>query len=109
MARDELVQGVDDRGCSERSQQAPEGAGKPQLFEERHAASAVARYRCAVAKDEPPAFAPRLLRDGCEEIVGGRILERQQTELFAAIERGDDTRRPAAELSAAGIEQDRAT
>jgi hypothetical protein len=41
--------------------------------------------------------APRLL-----------VGEREQCEFLASIERGDDPHRPAAELSTAGVEQNRA-
>jgi len=35
------------------------------------------------------------------------VVEREQRELLAAVDDGDDTRRPAAEPSAAGIQQNR--
>jgi hypothetical protein len=103
----DLVERVDERRdvqCSEHASQRP---GKPDLGEERDTSSGVARNRCAVPEHEPPAVVPRFIVDGCEEAAGLSIGERQQSQLFASVEPGDDTRRPAAELSGAGIEQNR--
>jgi hypothetical protein len=105
MAGDQSVHGVDEHRCVKRPQQASERTGKPELGEERHASSGVAGHERAVAEDEPPTFTPRFLGYGSEKAVGLRIAERKEGHLLVSVERGDDPRRPAAELSAAGVEQ----
>jgi hypothetical protein len=57
-----LVEAVDEPAGASRSQQAPEGTRQPDLREQRHATSGVARNGSAVAKDEPPALVARCLR-----------------------------------------------
>jgi hypothetical protein len=104
----DLVEGVDDRGGVERSKHPPEGPGQPDFREQQDAASRVARNRSPVAEDEPPAFVARVLGYACEQAAGLFVGERQQSKLFAPVEPGDDTRRPAAELSGAGVEENRA-
>lgn len=108
MAGEELVQRVDEHGRPRCAQHAAERAGEPHLGEERGAAPVVARHRRPVAEDEPPALAAGLLGDGGEQAARLVVLERKQRQLLAAVERGDDPRRPAAEPSAAGVEQHRA-
>jgi hypothetical protein len=105
MAGREPVQRVDETGGAKRAQHASEGAGEPDLGEERHASSCISRHRCAVAKDEPPTFVSCFLGDRREQTGCLLIGEREQGQLFASIERGDDPRRPAAKPSCAGIEQ----
>ena len=107
MAGYQLVERVDERRGAQRSEHAAQGPGQPDLGEQRHAAAGVAGNRRPVAQDEPPAFSSRVLRYACEEAAGLIIGERQERQFLASVERGDDTRRLPAELSGAGIEQDR--
>jgi hypothetical protein len=101
----ELVESVDERGRVKRSQHAPEWSGEPDFGEERHTSSRVSGHRNAVAEDKPPTLTARLLRHGGKEAVGFGIVERKEGELRASVERSDDTRRPAAEPSAARVEE----
>ncbi len=59
------------------------------------------------ASDEPPTFATSFLGDQREQAAGLLIRERKQREVLAPVKRGDDPRRPTAESSAAGVEQNR--
>jgi hypothetical protein len=90
--------------CPQRASQRP---GQADLPEERDASSCVTGNRRPVAKDEPPAFVPRVFGHGPEQTIGLLVGERQQRQLFASIEPGDDPRRPPTELSGAGVEQNR--
>jgi hypothetical protein len=106
IAGDELVETIDDDRSVKRSQQASEGSSEPDLGEERHTSSRVAGHRNAVAEHKPPTLTARFLGHGGKEAVGFGIVERKEGQLLASVERGDDTRRPAAEPSAARVEQD---
>ena len=77
-----------------------------ELGEEPDAPTPVASDRRAIAKDEPPAVAARVLRDGREQPTCLLIRQRKQREVLPSIHRGDDPRRPATEPSTAGIEED---
>lgn len=101
MASDELVQRIQERSRSEGPEEARERTGKTELGEQRHASAAVAGNRCAVAKHEPPTLTAGFFGDGREELSGLAIGEREEGQLFMAVEPGDDPRRPAAKLSAA--------
>jgi hypothetical protein len=78
------------------------------LGEERDGSAAVACDRCSVPEHEPPAVVARLFRHGGEELRGLVIAQRQECEFVPSVERGDDTRRPATELSGARVDQNRA-
>jgi hypothetical protein len=104
----DLVERVDERRGVQRSEDASQRAGQPDLGEERNAAASVACDRRSVTQDEPPAFAARFRGDACEQVPGLVIRERQQPQLLVAVEPGDDTRRPPAELSGTRIDQNRA-
>ncbi len=78
------------------------------LGKEHEGPTSVARDCGTIAEYEPPAFAAPFLRHRSEQAPGLLIGERKQCQFFASVERGDDPRRPTAEPSAAGIEQDRA-
>ena len=106
IAGDELVESIDDDRSVKRSQHAPEGSCEPDLGEERHTSSRVAGHRNAVAEHKPPTLTARFLGHGGKEAVGFGIVERKEGQLLASVERGDDTRRPALEPSAARVEQD---
>jgi hypothetical protein len=108
VASHELVQPVEERRGAERSQRGAQRPGQAELEEQRDAASAVAGNEGAIAEDEPPTLVPRLLGNRCEQRVGLVICERKQRKLFVPVDPGDDTRRPAAELSTAGVEENRA-
>jgi hypothetical protein len=97
----ELVETVDEYRRVKRSQHAPEWTSEPELREHRHTPSRVAGHRSAVAEHKPPTLTPRFLGHGGKEAVGFRIVERKESQLLLSVERGDDTRRPAAEPSAA--------
>ena len=85
-----------------------ERSGQPNLGKERDAPSAVAWDGCAIAEDEPPAFVTLLLRDFGQQTVGLLIGERKQRQFVVPVDGGDDPRRPTAEPSATGIEENRA-
>jgi hypothetical protein len=108
MTSHQRVQRVEEGPRPERSEHASQGTGPADFGEERDGSSAIAGNERAIAEDEPPAFPPRFLGHGCEQAVGLLIGQWQQGEFFVPVESGDDTRRPAAEPSAAGVEQDRA-
>jgi hypothetical protein len=108
MASDQLVQRVDECRGAETLEQTAERAGQPHLGEEPCAPSAVTRYRGAVTQHQPPTAPSLGLGDGCEQTVGLRIGERKHRQFLAPVERGDEPRRPAAEPSAARVQQDRA-
>jgi hypothetical protein len=104
----EPVKHVDERRQSERAKDASEGSGELDLGKEHEGPTSVARDWGTIAEYEPPAFAAPFLRHRSEQAPGLLIGERKQCQFFASVERGDDPRRPTAEPSAAGIEQDRA-
>jgi hypothetical protein len=105
---DHLVERVDDRRGVECSEHASDRPREPDLGEQRYAASGVTGNRRPVAKDQPPALVPRLFGHVCEQAARLFICERKERQLFVSVESGDDTRRPSAELSGAGVEQNRA-
>ncbi len=74
---------------------------------EHYACAPVSRHRCAIAENEPPTFATSFLGDRCEQEAGLLIRERKQRQFLTSVKRGDDPRRPTAESSAAGVEQNR--
>jgi hypothetical protein len=103
----DLVERVDKRRGVQRSEDALQRAGQSDLGEHRNAAAGIARNRRSVAQDEPPALASRFLGYACEQVPGLVIGEGQQPQLLVSVERGDDTRRPPAELSGTRVEQNR--
>ena len=103
----DLVERVDGRRGVGRSEHATQRPCEPDLGDERDAASGVAGNRRPVPEDEPPAFVPRFFAHGRKQSAGLIIGERQQRQLLASVEPGDDTRRPPAELSGTRIEQNR--
>jgi hypothetical protein len=108
MARQKPVQRVHQHRCSHGSQGSAERAGQPDLGQKSNAPAAVAGKQGAVGKDEPPALPVCLLGHGREQAAGFLVGQREQRQLFAPVDRGDDPRRPATELSAPRIEQNRA-
>jgi hypothetical protein len=103
----DLVERVDEHRRVQRSEHASQRPGQSHLGEERDASSSVAGNRRPLPEDEPPAFIPRFLGHGHKQTAGLIIVERKQSQLFATVEPGGDTRRPPAELSSSGIEQNR--
>ena len=108
IAGHERVEVVDEWRQSERAKDAAEWPGELDLGEERYARTTVARDGCAIAEYEPPTFAAPFLWHRGEQAPRLLIRERKQCEFLASVERGDDPRRPAAEPSATGVEQNRA-
>jgi hypothetical protein len=108
MACHQLVQRVENPRGASGSKQSPKRACQPDLDEEGHAAATVARNRRSVSTDEPPALVARRPGHRREQASGLLGVDWEQGKLLAAVERGDDTRRPTAEPSAPGIEQNRA-
>ena len=100
MARHELVQRVNHDRRAKGSQRQSKRAGQADFEEERDAAPTVAGDQRAVAANEPPTFATPCVGHGFEKAVRLCVGQREVSELFVAIELGDDTRRPTAELSA---------
>jgi hypothetical protein len=107
VAGHELVERVEEARGAEGPQHVSERSRRPHFEEERDGASGVARDWRSVPQDEPPAFVPRVFGHGPEQTIGLLVGERQQRQLFASIEPGDDPRRPPTELSGAGVEQNR--
>jgi hypothetical protein len=105
VAGHELVEAVDERRGAEGPQYASEWACHAQFEKEGDSASGIAGDRRAVPEDQPPTFIARVLGHGPEQAIGLFVGERQQRQLFASVELGDDPRRPATELSGAGVEQ----
>jgi hypothetical protein len=105
MPRHDLVQLVQQRRRSQSSQDSAERAGQPDRDEERLAPAVVSGKQAPVGKDEPPALATRLLGHGRKQMAGFLVGQREQRQLFVPVDRGDDPRRPPAELSGAGIEE----
>jgi len=66
-----------------------------------------ARRAAAVRTDETPRCEPLLPRYRREQRFGVRVVERQKRDLSASVEPRDDTRREAAEASAAVVQQHR--
>jgi hypothetical protein len=98
----ECVDSVREPNALERRTQTTRQA---QLAEERRTGSSVAAQRRPVAEDEPPALRALVLGNRRKEPVGLAVPEREQREPLASVERGDDPRRPAAEASAAVVEE----
>ena len=90
---------------SKHPQDAAERSGELDLSKEHDASARVARDWRAIAEYEPPTFAAPFLWHRGEQAPRLLIREPKQCEFLALVERGDDPRRPAAEPSAAGIEQ----
>lgn len=108
MPRHEPVEPVEEPRQPERAEDTPERSGKPDLGQEHQAPAVIARDRGTIAEHEPPALAALVLGYPSEQSGGFLVGERQQRQLVPSVERGDDPRRPSAELSAAGIKEDRA-
>ena len=70
--------------------------------------SRISGNRRPVPQDEPPAVVARVLGDAGEQLSGLLVAQWEQGELLSLIERRDDTRREPAELSGAGVEENRA-
>ena len=102
------VSSVDERRQSEPAQDAPEWTRKLDFRKEHDAPTPVARDWRAIAEYEPPTFPAPFLRHRGEQAPGLLIRERKQRHFLASVKSGDDPRRPTAELSPAGIEQNRA-
>jgi hypothetical protein len=105
IACDHVVGGLES-GVGKRGEQTRRPTSPSHRAEQRDAAPS--------APDEPPV--PENQVPGREAFVGAkrgkevtrvRIVHRQECELLAAVERGDDPRRPATEASAPVVEQDR--
>jgi hypothetical protein len=108
VARHESVDRVDGGTQAEDAERDADPTRRPQLCEERDASAVVARDRRAVGQDEPPAVAAAVRRDRSEQALGLGVLERQEGERSMPVDAGDEPRRPAAEPSAARVQQHRA-
>jgi hypothetical protein len=108
MFRDEDVERVEKPRDMHGSGDACERAGQRDLVEESDRAAAVAGDRCPVSTHEPPAVVARVLGHAREKPRCVVVGEREQGQLVAPVELGDDPRRPTTELSGAGVEQYRA-
>jgi hypothetical protein len=106
--RHESVERVHERSRPQGTEDPGQGTSQADFGKERHAPAAVAGNQCAVPEDDPPTLAPLFVRHGGKQTAGRRIGEREQGQLLAPVEPDDDPRRPAAERSSVGIEQDRA-
>jgi hypothetical protein len=105
MAGEKSVRGVESGGESARTKQPAEWPGTADLGKEGDAAALVACDWCAIPKHDPPTRAAPLFGNRREQMVGFRVCQRKQRHLLASVKYGDDPRRPAAELSAAVVEQ----
>lgn len=102
------IERVNDWRQPKQTEDQPKRAGKLNLGKEYNARSLVPRHWRPIAEYEPPTFAASLLGHRAKQAPRFLVREREQCEFLASIERGDDPRRPAAEPSAAGVEQNRA-
>jgi hypothetical protein len=107
VARHKPVDNVDEPWQPERFKQPAEGSRQPDLRKQSHATSAVAADGCAIAQNKPPAFVALFLWDCREHVLDLGVRQREKGQLLASIDGGDDPRRPTAEPSAVGIEQNR--
>ena len=89
---------------SERTKQSAEWPGESNLGKECNASAPIACDKCAIPKHDPPTRAAPLFGNCREQTVGFRVCQRKQRQLLAAVDYGDDPRRPAADLSAAVVE-----
>lgn len=108
MSRHDLVQRVEQRRRSGGLQNSTERTSHPDRDEKRHAPAGVPGKQAPVPEDKPPTLVTRLLGDGREQTAGFLVGQREQRQFFMPINRGDDPRRPAAELSGPRVEQYRA-
>jgi hypothetical protein len=104
----ELVTRVDERRQFEGAQGPAEWPGELEFRKEHHSTTTIAGDCGAVPQDEPPTFAVLFLRHRGEQLLSVLVGEPNQRQRLAAVERGDDPRRPTAEPSAAGVQQYRA-
>ncbi len=102
------VKHIHERRQSERTKEVAQWSGELDLGEEHDAPTLVARDCRPIAEYEPPTFAAPFLRHRGEQVPGLLIGERKQCQFFTSVKRGDDPRRPTAEPSAAGVEQNQA-
>lgn len=100
-----LVERVDERRGTKRSEHAFERSCECDFAEERHAAAGIAGNRGPIAQDEPPAFIARFFGDVCEQARGLIIAQPYEGELLVSVEPDDDTRPPTAEPSSSGVEK----
>jgi hypothetical protein len=107
VTRKALVSGIEQSAGVRGTQQPAERQRHAQLEQQGERAAVVTGDERAVAENEPPAFAPRVLGHAREQRARFLVAEGQQRELASAVEPGDDTRRPPAELSPTRVEQDR--
>lgn len=108
LARKNVVRPVDERRQAQDAEHDRERRREREHCEHRDSAALVAGDRRPVTKHEPPAFAALVFGNRAEELLRFGVAERKQCQPLRAVERGDDTRRPAAELSGSRVEQDRA-
>jgi hypothetical protein len=104
----DLVYSVDEPIESEPTKSAPDRSSERDLDKQRNGATPITSDWCAIPADEPPTLLPSFFWHRGEQAPRLLIGERKKCERLPAVERGDDPRRPTAEPSAAGIEQNRA-
>jgi hypothetical protein len=107
MAGNEFVQRIEERRRPQRPEEARERTREPELGEQRHTPAAVAGNRRAVPAHQPPTLAAGFLGNGREQLLRVGIRQREEGQLLVSVKPGDNPRRPATELSAAGIEENR--
>jgi hypothetical protein len=105
MPRELEVGPVEERREPKRPKQGRERPRQREHGEHRDSATVDAGDGRPVTKDKPPALTPLVLRHRGEEHSCLRVAERKQRETLGPIDRGDDTRRPATELSGPRIEK----
>jgi hypothetical protein len=105
MTRDDVVQAVEQSRRQTR-EEAREGPRCLQHAGELDDAGPVADEP-PVGEHEAPAGEPLPLGKRRDQVRGSLVAEAEIRQLVVAIERGDDPRRPAAEASVVGVEEDR--
>jgi hypothetical protein len=102
---EELIERVNERRQSTRTQHEPEPPRERDLGQEHDTPAAVASEGHPIAADDPPAFCTSVLWHHGQQATGFLVRKWKQGKLLTQVGRGDDPRRPATESSTARIEQ----
>jgi hypothetical protein len=105
MPCDDAVRAVED-GIRHEAQNAREGPRQAERPQELPTSSATPD-RGSVCEHEPPAGLALRNRHAVQQLTCARVVQREEPELLAAVEPGDDPRRPAAEASLGVVQQHR--
>jgi hypothetical protein len=103
---EELVDCIDQAGKAEHAKESSKRARDANPLEDDDTATSVSGNESAIRKHQPPTLSSSLFRNRGEKALCLFVCQWKQCERGFAIEPGDDPRRPAAEPSRAGVEQD---